>query len=335
MSFMRFFRDRLPAIGLYTLAWAMVMIFIIADGCRTSAAAVTVIFITAGLCIFFWDFLRKRRFYCEVNAAIEGLEKKYLISEVMEAPEFAEGEILCRVMSEACRSMYETVAECRRSSGEFREFIELWVHEVKLPVAGMMLMCHNDGKSGGKYLPLIKRMDDCIENVLFYARSENAEKDYIIKETALGKAFGAAATRNRDELQQRGTVINTSGLELKVMTDGKWLEYIFGQLIGNSMKYFSPDRTPELNVWAEENSDSTTLHFRDNGIGIAASDLPYIFGKSYTGQNGRERARSTGMGLYIVRSLCQRLGHSVRAESVQGEYTEIILTFGRNDLYMT
>jgi hypothetical protein len=101
--------------------------------------------------------------------------------------------------------------------------------------------------------------------------------------------------------------------------------------MGNSMKYFSHEREPEIRVYAENAKEKTVLHFRDNGIGISERDLPYIFEKSFTGENGRTHARSTGMGLYIVKKLCGKLGHSVSVKSVQGKFTEFSITFGKND----
>ena len=84
---------------------------------------------------------------------------------------------------------------------------------------------------------------------------------------------------------------------------------------------------------AEESAESAKLHFYDNGIGIQKSDLAYIFDRSFTGENGRIRSKSTGMGLYIVRNLCEKLGHTVNAESNQGKFTEITITFGKNDFF--
>jgi hypothetical protein len=192
-------------------------------------------------------------------------------------------------------------------------------------------MCHNDGNT--KYAEYLKKIDDYIENVLYYARSENAEKDYLIKEVSLKRAFADTALKNREELLGRNVSVVTENLDCNVMTDSKWLEYMLGQLMGNSMKYFSPDREPEIRVYAEDKQDKTTLHFCDNGIGIPESDLPHIFEKSFTGENGHTHAKSTGMGLYIVKKLCDKLGHGVLVKSVQGEFTEIILTFGKNNLH--
>jgi hypothetical protein len=227
--------------------------------------------------------------------------------------------------------MCEHIAKYRHENMEFREYIELWVHEVKLPVATLQLMCHNDGNT--KYAEYLKKMDAYIENVLYYARSENAEKDYLIKEVSLKRAFADTALKNREELQGRNVSVHTENLDINVMTDSKWLAYILGQLMSNSIKYFSPDRKPELRVYAEDKQDKTMLYFRDNGIGIPESNLPYIFEKSFTGENGRTHRESTGMGLYIVKKLCDKLGHGILVKSAEGEFTEIILSFGKNNLH--
>ena len=248
-----------------------------------------------------------------------------------EKPEFYDGKLLNEVIREADKSMCEHIAEYRHQSEDFREYIELWVHEIKLPVASLQLMCHNDGIS--RYSEQLKRIDGYIENVLYYARSENAEKDYIIKEISLKRIFADTAIKNREALQEQNVSIRTENLDVSVMTDGKWLEYIFVQLMSNSLKYFSSEREPEIFVYAENKSDRVIFHFRDNGIGIPEQDLSKIFEKSFTGENGHHHAKSTGMGLYIVKKLCDKLGHGISAASAEGEYTDIIITFGKDNFH--
>lgn len=323
-----YLRDRLPAYLIFTITWMLAIIFLFTF--HVSAEAVIIVSALVLLSMIIaetWFFLRKRNYYNKLNSDLEQLDQKYLLSEMLEEPEFLDGRILYSAICEADKSMCEHIAEYRRDSADFREYIELWVHEIKLPVAGLQLMCHNDGNS--RYYEQLRRIDEYIENVLYYARSGNAEKDYIIKKNSLKRIYADIAVRNREELQERGITLHTSNLDICVMTDGKWLEFILGQLMSNSIKYGAKDIT----VTAEELSDRIILRFRDNGIGIPESDIPYIFEKSFTGENGRTHTKSTGMGLYIVKKLCDRLGHSVSVISKQGNYTEIVLIFGKNDFY--
>ena len=332
MSFFRFFRDRLPAIFIYAAVWAMMLIFLNATRCGATAIVITsLLYLLGGITIFVWDFFRRRSFYDRVLSAIDSLETKYLVSEMLPDAEFADGEILCEILTECCRSMYENIAVHRRNSEDFREFIELWVHEIKLPIASLLLMAHNNkSEISEKMHTQLRRIDGYTDQVLYYARSENAEKDYIIKEVQLKRVVSAAAIKNKEDLLLNSVQLNISELDFTVRTDSKWLEYIISQFMANSMKYRSPDREPEIDISAEKTADSVVLKFRDNGIGIPESDMPYIFGKSFTGENGRTHNKSTGMGLYIVHNLCQRLGHRVEAESVQGEFTEFRIIFGNN-----
>ena len=328
MKLIEFIRDRLIAYLIYTTVWALVLVFLIAFHVPVEAIIIASVLIMLGvIAAEMWAFLRKRRFYEKLMSDLSQLDKKYLLSEMLDEPEFLDGRILHNAICEADKSMCEHIAEYRRENKNFREYIELWVHEIKLPVAGLQLMCHNDGNT--RYNEQLRRIDDYIENVLYYARSESAEKDYIIKPVSLKRVFSEVAVRNREELQAHGMNLKTSELDTDVMTDGKWLSFIIGQLMSNSLKY---DAT-EIIVKGEDFPDRTVLHFRDNGIGIPESDLPFIFDKTFTGENGRTHKKSTGMGLYIVKKLCDRLGHTVEASSVQGEFTEISIIFGKNELY--
>ena len=328
MKLTEYLKDRISAYMIWAITWFLAVIILFAFHVQIQAVViVSVILLIGVLCAETWNYLRKNKYYSKMLSDLEQLDKKYLLSEMAECPDFLDGRIIYEVMRETNKSMCEQISEHRRDSQSFREYIEMWVHEIKLPVAGLQLMCHNDGNS--KYAEQLRRIDDYIENVLYYARSGNAEKDYIIKSVSLKRTFAETAVRNRVELQEHGISVHTEGLDVQVMTDGKWLSFMIGQLMGNSMKYEAED----IFVTAEDKPEKTVLHFRDNGIGIPKSDIPYIFDKSFTGENGRTHSKSTGMGLYIVKKLCDKLGHGIEVNSIQGEFTEFSITFGKNDLY--
>ena len=328
MKLTDFLKDRFTAYMIYGISWGLALLFMAAFHISLQASIIiSLILLLAVVIAELWEYFRKRNYYNRLLHCLDELDKKYLLSEMVEDPDFLDGHILCEIMRETNKSMCEHIAEYRRENKEFREYIELWVHEIKLPVASVQLMCHNDGNK--KYTEKLNRIDDYIEDVLYYARSGNAEKDYLIKPVSLKRVFADIAIKNREELQERNISLHTEKMDVTILTDGKWLGFILGQLMGNSMKYDAS----EILVMAEDLPDKTVLHFRDNGIGIPESDLPYIFEKSFTGENGRTHRKSTGMGLYIVKKLCDKLGHSVSARSVQGDFTEIIITFGKNDLH--
>lgn len=324
-----YLKDRFPTYLIGTVTWFLILIFLYTFHVSAEAAViVTGLALVGTVLAEIWGYLRKKPFYDNLLMQLAQLDQKYLLHEMIEEPSFYEGKIICDVLRESNKSMCEQIAQYRRETEAFREYIELWVHEVKLPVASLQLISHNDGNT--KYAEQLSRIDGYIENVLYYARSENAEKDYIIKPVVLQRIFTETAVKNRTELQERNITLHTKNLGMQVMTDSKWLGFIFGQLLSNSIKY----QATEITVSAEDSPEKTVLHFHDNGIGIPERDLLYIFEKSFTGENGRTHAKSTGMGLYIVKKLCDKLGHGISAESEQGRYTEFRIVFGKNDLHL-
>ncbi len=334
MKLSEYVKDRVGAYVIRLVALALCAIFLNAFRVQRQALMITiVIFVAAALLFDLWDFMRKREFYKRLQISLRELEQKYLLPELLDEPGFYEGKILMECLRDCDKSMAEHVATYRAQNQKFREYIELWVHEAKIPVSSLRLMCHNHPQTDQKMAGEIKRIDDYIENVLYYARSENAQKDYLIKEVSLQKIFGNVAVRNREALQIMDASIEAKQLDSVVMTDGKWLEYMIGQLMANSMKYCDPSRKLIISVFAEEENSSVIFHFRDNGIGICESDLPYVFEKSFTGKNGRSERKSTGMGLYIVGNLCRQLGHKIEISSEVGEYTEVRIIFSKNDYY--
>lgn len=331
MKFKDYIKDNAVGIFITILTYLMILFFMYTFMfSRDMILILTVIFFIGFFSRIIWDYFRKKDFYNSLIDNIEQLDKKYLISEMIGESDFLEGKIICNILYETGKSMSENIDVYRKNSEELQEYIELWVHEIKLPVSSLLLMSHNSENSS-KYDKELQKIDSYIENVLYYSRIESSEKDYIIKPVNIGKIFRKIAVKNRMELLSMNISINTTDLDKIVTTDEKWLEFIFGQLMNNSIKYISDSRESEIKIFTEENNDSIILHFFDNGIGIPTSDLPYIFDKSYTGENGRTHSRSTGMGLYIVKKLCNKLGHKVAVESVKDEFTDIIIFFGKNN----
>lgn len=330
-----FLRDRMPRYVTEILALALAYVFLKAFRVQTQLMmALVIIFLIANVIEEVWEYQRKKKFYDVLEQAVRELDCKYLLPEMLSKPDFYEGRLVYEALADTNKSMYEHVAECERTTREFREYIELWVHEAKIPVAGLLLMCHNKANEDDALLAEICRVDDAIENVLYYSRSENAQKDYCIKSVALNRIFSNVAVKYRRMLQLAGASLEAEHLDHMILTDAKWMEYILGQLMSNSLKYQDSKRPLSIRVWAEASDDRICLCFRDNGIGIGQSDLPRIFDKTFTGANGRKGSKSTGMGLYIVKNLCSHLGHAISAESEEGAYTQIRITFAKNDYAM-
>ena len=281
-----------------------------------------------------YDFGRRKKFYNKFLNDLDLLDKKYLITEMIDKPEFYDGEILYDTLYEIDKSMSEKIKEYSLNIQDFKEYIEMWIHEVKLPLSSINLMIHNNKElSDKKIVEQLKRIDDDVEQVLYYVRSENAEKDYLIKETELNKVIGNVAMKNKDILLENKIDFIVDVDDKKVLTDSKWLEFIVNQIVSNSIKYIRNGVEHFIKITAEENNKNTILKIYDNGIGIEKSDITKVFDKTFTGNNGRKIETSTGMGLYIAKQLCKKLGHKIAIDSKENEFTEVSLIFNKNDFY--
>ena len=137
--------------------------------------------------------------------------------------------------------------------------------------------------------------------------------------------------RNKNILIQEKVSINLHDLEVVVNTDSKWIIFILNQLIQNSVKYRKQGNDLEIEVYAKTGKENSILYLKDNGMGIRKGEITRVFEKGFTGTNGRLlNKKSTGIGLYLCKRLCDKLGIAIELNSVQDEGTEVRLVFPRN-----
>lgn len=286
------------------------------------------------------QWTKRNRYYTRLQKNTSRLDQAYLVHETIEKPDFYEGRIMYEVLEEVDRSMTDHVKEYRLAMEGFKEYVELWIHEIKLPVASLRLAIHNQGEKKDpakqKMTGAIHRIQGYLDQILYYVRSENTEKDYRIRYCSLSDLIRAVAMENKDELLGSQIQLQVSVGEIQVLTDEKWLIFVLNQLINNSIQYCDRKKAEQkICLNASNEGQRVVLQVYDNGIGMPSQDVPRAFEKSFTGENGRNYRRSTGMGLYIVKKLCDKLGHRIRLESVRGEYTKVTLEFYQSDFDLT
>ena len=292
----------------------------------------TVIYFLLFIILFLYDYLRKYFFYKEILSKLDVLEEKYLICELVSKPNFLDGEILYQMLYDINKSMNENIRDYRSKIDDFKEYVELWIHEVKIPLSALILYTHNK-KTSKVLVGEINKIDNYLEQILYYIRSENTEVDYIIKEVDLNKVIRGVMLKNKDVLLEKNIAITSDVHNIRVLTDYKWLEFMINQIISNSMKYMRDIENKKIEIKAYKKDNCVVLEILDNGMGIPKSDLSRVFNKTFTGQNGRKVPGSTGMGLYIVSNLCKKLGHKLEIESNEGEYTKVKFIFDDNLFY--
>ena len=335
MKFNSFLKDRLYSIVTALFSYFIILLVLLAyKSDKAIVIAITIILLVTYILLFLTDFFRKQKFYTDLLTNIENLDKAYLVLETLNRPEFYEGELLCQALYEIDKSMNENVRIEKEQLLDNKEYIEMWIHEVKRPLASLVLTLNNQKNIlDRKTKNILKRLEDYVDQVLYYVRSENAEKDYFIKEVDLSKVIKNVGIKNMDDLLDNKVEFIVDKTNYKVFTDSKWLEFILNQIINNSIKYKRNIDNSYIKIYVKDNLDTTVLIIEDNGIGIKTSDIRQVFDKTFTGTNGREKTTSTGMGLYIAKNLCKKLGHKIEIESKENEYTRVFITFAKNKFY--
>ena len=288
-----------------------------------------------GILIFHvFDYIKRRNYYKEILDNLEVLDKKYLISEMIEEPNFIDGKILYEIIEQTNKSMNDEISKLKLNISQYKEYIELWVHEVKTPIAACMLLIENNSLPVTESIEEeIYKIENYIEQALFYARSNTMEKDYIIKKINLANSINNSVKKNLNQLISNRIKININDVEHVVYSDSKWLEFILNQIISNSIKYRKKNNC-EIKFYTKKNDENVILVIEDNGIGMDEKDVLKAFDKGYTGSSGRRFTKSTGIGLYLCKKLCEKLGLKIKLESVLDEGTKVSILFPINNIML-
>ena len=334
MKLKKYLQDKLYVIGISSLSLILILLMLLAFKVdKQLIIAISIILVFTLVILLLIDYFRKKKFYLDLLGNIEQLDKAYIVLETLKSPSFYEGQLLCEALYQINKSMNENVLMQEEQLLDNKEYIEMWVHEVKKPLASLVLNLNNQKKPlDRKTKNILKNLEDCVDQVLYYVRSENAEKDYFINEVKLEQIIKNVGIRNMDDLLDNKIDFKVENVNYKVYTDSKWLEFILNQIINNSIKYKKDDNS-YIKIYGDDRKDTFTLIIEDNGIGISKSDIKQVFDKTFTGSNGRKRRTSTGMGLYIAKNLCKKLGHKIEIESKENAYTKVSLVFSKNKYY--
>lgn len=208
------------------------------------------------------------------------------------------------------------------------KFMNQWVHQMKTPVSVLELLLQQEEELDKRSVQEeVERLKRGLEMVLMHARLENFADDMQIVKVPL-KSIITSTINDNKRLFIANRVFPDVQLDenLIVMSDSKWLRFLIEQFITNAVKY-TFESNKKIYIYTEETNHQIHLIIRDEGIGIPKSDLSRVTKAFYTGENGRKTGESTGMGLYIAKEICDRLGHQLLITSEVGLGTKIEVIF--------
>ncbi len=281
------------------------------------------------------DFINKNKYYKQLKkiSASEGLD--WVNS--LPVPITSEQRIYNELLLEQYQAINRKLSEHQSKSIENREFITMWVHEIKTPIAASKLIIENSLNHPSEEVLYsiedeIDKIEDFVQMTLFYSRTDDFATDYIINNINLKKVVNACVKREFSSIINKNLNLQLKRLDLQIDTDEKWLGFIIKQILDNAIKY--SNKNGEISIYGESFEEEVILTIEDQGAGIKEEDILRVFDKNFTGRNGRKYVTSTGIGLYLSQKIARKLGHCITISSNSGKGTKVVIHFPYwNDYY--
>ena len=278
-----------------------------------------------------WDYHRRSGYYKRLLQLLDQLDEKTLLMEIAERPGFLDAKIVSYILKQNNKYQNDKIAEMQKQNRDYRDFLDTWVHEIKTPITSARLIIENEkNPTTLKIEDELRKIDNFVELVLYYARSSDVEKDFKVENTTLKALVSTALKTYSKPIIQAGGRIHMEGMDIPVCADSKSCSFIIGQVISNAIKYRQEEFRLEFRSQVQKNRIALLIH--DNGIGISRADLSRVFDKGFTGENGRRFPKSTGIGLYLCKKLCDRMNIAISISSEKGQGTTVALYFPTESL---
>ena len=216
---------------------------------------------------------------------------------------------------------------------EKEDFFALWAHQIKTPIAALKLLFQDEEPSIGDCKRELFKIENYVSMALNYLRFDDMSGDLVLERCQLEPLIKQVVKKFSTIFIYQHLTVEFKDLDKEILTDEKWFSFVLEQVLSNALKY---TKTGGIKIFSRD-IDNLDAHqeifsrngieivIRDTGVGIKSEDLPRVFEKGYTGYNGRIDKKASGLGLYMCKGVCDKLGHKIRIESEVGRGTDVII----------
>ena len=308
---------------------------------------VTVFWLITGICACLNGFYRYRKKVeqLELIAAAPDINLSQMDSPIGQDERFQQ-----EIMQQLDQIRIDVETASQKSSEDMTDYYTMWAHQIKTPIFALRLLLQESTEENKEKLSELFKIEQYVEMVLGYLRTEDMSSDLKLSRCSLDRIIRDQIHKYAGIFVSKKLTLTYESISQDVLTDEKWLGFVIGQILSNALKY---TRTGGIRIYLEKKLsldtddvsisirndgcnkvENLTLIIEDTGIGIRAEDIPRIFEKGYTGVNGRDDNRATGIGLYLSNKIMRKLGHRLYITSTEGKGTKVFLEFSVEDLNM-
>lgn len=295
--------------------YAMIVVIVIA----------TVLLFSLILCVIIHREQKKEQAFLSFLSNPDAYHEKLLL-EIVSGIERESVLLLGKIL----RDKQLAYARLETQLADYEEYVESWAHETKTPLSLLTLLLDNrrdelPSSINFKLNYIRNRMQESVDQMLFYARVKSARKDYLFENIPIRVCIEDLLEDYGPLLEEKQFQILLSLADDTVYSDRRGLSFLIAQVISNSIKYCGEE--PELCFSSFQRDGCYVLNIKDNGIGVRSCDLPYIFEKGFTGDSGDGRKKATGMGLFLAKEIAKELNVTLNASSEWGQGFEMLISF--------
>lgn len=212
----------------------------------------------------------------------------------------------------------------RQRREELLDYFTLWAHQIKIPLTASKLLVGELLDKQGLDQELFK-IEQYADLAMSYLRLESFHDDLVLERQHLQDLVRASVKKYALFFIQQNIKLDLEDFDQTIVTDKKWFAIILEQILSNSLKY-TKKGTISIRVQGDH------LLIEDTGIGIQPDDLGRVFERGFSGYNGRLNQQSSGLGLYLSKTIAEKLGHSLTLTSEVGVGTKVAIGIKQADL---
>lgn len=315
-KYLRFF---LPMIGVESVASLLILLLVWLAGFHDWPilsygfllfALVNLVFLTVfyGQQRNFWQYMSGRTTNTELTKDLAFLSNQ-----------------VAQKMEEEVQRKEREITDLKAQQAQYQEFMNLWIHQMKTPVTVIDLLAEEEPVDVFSLKEENDRLKSGLEMALNLVRVTDFQQDFVLEELSVAEVVKKAISLQKAQFIRRTIYPQVTIGKERVISDEKWLLFVLQQIIGNSLKYSPAKSTIQFTI--ETRAKQLILTIQDKGMGIPQHDLKRVTQAFYTGENGRLFPEATGMGLYLVAEITQKLAIQLDIQSAQGEGTQVRLIF--------
>lgn len=321
----------------YLITQAIIIIYILLFLliCELNLSAIFLIIsfcLIISIAYLFFDYFTKRSFYKNINKFVNNKDYYKYSDGFIDKPSFADGLIIYNYINGVSNYLNEQISQYKIYEKEYQEYLEKWLHEIKIPISCLDLICENNKTDLTKTIKFEnKKIYDLVIQALYYSKSNYLETDIKIKGFNIDELINECLRNNSIELIEAKTEVNKINTNCIIYSDYKWIYFIINQILSNCIKYKKNNLKLKFEGIKEDYHFS--LSITDNGIGISQSDISRVFEKGFTGSNTNLEYKSTGIGLYLIKKMANKLNINIEISSKINEFTTVTINFPIDDNY--